>query len=97
VRREPHSLRLRQQVFAAKRKRQHEVGEGENPIEAFLALRRKEARKRRRAASDLAQVQQERATAKPSQVPEVTMPSTPALVTGPVKGKQLRIRRGYAR
>lgn len=96
-RHEPHSLRLRQQVFAAKRRRQLEVGEGENPIEAFLALRRKEAGKRRRAASDLAQVQHERATAKPSQVHEVTMPPTPVLVTGPVKGKQLRIRRGYAR
>lgn len=96
-RHEPHSLRLRQEVFAAKRKRQLEVGEGENPIEAFLALRRKEAGKRRRAASDLAQVQHERATAKPSQMPEVGMPPAPVLVTGPIKGKELRIRRGYAR
>jgi hypothetical protein len=96
-RHEPHSLRLRQQVFAAKRKRQLEVGEGENAIEAFLALRRKEAGKRRRAASDLAQVQQERASAKPTQVPEVAKPPAPVLVTGSVKGKQLRISRGYAR
>jgi hypothetical protein len=96
-RHEPHSLRVRQQVFAAKRRRQLEVGEGENPIDAFLALRRKEAGKRRRAASDLAQVQHDRAMAKPSQVPEDRASPTPKLVTGPIKGNELRIKRGYTR
>lgn len=102
-RHEPHSLLLRRQVFKAKRARQLEFGPGDNPIEAFLALRRKRAGKRRRSASDIAQVQREReaagakptpdATATPAQVP----PAPSQLVTGPVKGKRLRIERGYAR
>ena len=105
-RHEPHSLLLRQQVFKAKRARQLDFGAGDNPIEAFLALRRKDAGKRRRSASDIAQVQRERETAKararanPSPPPPAEIPPEPAssqLVTGPVKGKRLRIERGYAR
>jgi hypothetical protein len=108
-RHEPHSLTVRQEVFKAKRRRQLEFGAGDNPIEAFLALRRKDAGKRRRSASDIAQVQRERkaAAAKakagataPSPLAPAPAPPEPVssqLVTGPVKGKQLRIERGYAR
>ncbi|MBN8750719.1 MAG: hypothetical protein J0I65_24925 [Variovorax sp.] len=97
-----HSMQLRQQVFRAKRERQLEFGAGQSPIEAFLALRRKRAGKRRRAASDVAQVQREREAArKTSATDEATSsgdsPVPLPLVAGPVKGKALRIARGYAR
>ncbi|KDP87745.1 hypothetical protein CF70_034675 [Cupriavidus sp. SK-3] len=101
-RNEPHSLRLRQEIFKAKRARQLDFGPGENPIEAFLALRRKQAGKRRRSASDIAQVQRERRTASrlvPTTAADAVTsapPPTP-LATGPVKGKALRIARGYSR
>ncbi len=95
-------MQLRQQVFRAKRERQLEFGAGQSPIEAFLALRRKRAGKRRRAASDVAQVQREREAArKTSATDEATSsgdsPVPLPLVAGPVKGKALRIARGYAR
>ncbi|WP_011295992.1 Mu transposase C-terminal domain-containing protein [Cupriavidus necator] len=101
-RNEPHSLRVRQQIFKAKRARELDFGPGDNPIEAFLALRRKQAKKRRRAASDIAQVQRERRTAKPppsAPASEAVTPEQPPspLATGPVKGKALRITRGYSR
>ncbi|MEJ8827502.1 Mu transposase C-terminal domain-containing protein [Variovorax humicola] len=104
---EPHSLMVRQEVFKAKRRRQLEFGAGDNPIEAFLALRRKDAGKRRRSASDIAQVQRERrtastkakarvnATSPPPEAPPMPASSQPS--TGPVKGKRLRIERGFAR
>ncbi|BDB29763.1 Mu transposase C-terminal domain-containing protein (plasmid) [Cupriavidus sp. P-10] len=97
---EPHSLRVRQQIFKAKRARELDFGPGDNPIEVFLALRRKQAAKRRRAASDIAQVQRERRTAKPPATESETVtpeqPPSP-LAKGPVKGKALRIIRGYSR
>ncbi|MEJ8859151.1 Mu transposase C-terminal domain-containing protein [Variovorax robiniae] len=105
---EPHSLWVRQEVFKAKRRRQLEFGTGDSPIEAFLALRRKDAGKRRRSASDIAQVQRERKTAsakaKAAAIPTPTPladalpdPASSQLVVGPVRGKRLRIERGYAR
>ncbi|MDR6861316.1 helix-turn-helix domain-containing protein [Variovorax guangxiensis] len=106
-RHEPHSLLVRQEVFKAKRKRQLDFGTSDNPIEAFLALRRKDAGKRRRSASDIAQVQRERKKASSKTRANPTPPSPPAeptaqaassqLVTGPVKGQRLRIERGFAR
>jgi hypothetical protein len=103
-------LSVRQQVFKAKRARQLDFSTGDNPIEAFLALRRKDAGKRRRSASDIAQVQRERKTASAKakanadptskSTPAAEMPPEPAssqLVAGPVRGKRLRIERGYAR
>ncbi|MDM0116815.1 Mu transposase C-terminal domain-containing protein [Variovorax sp. J22R133] len=107
-RHEPHSLWVRQEVFRAKRRRQLEFGTGDNPIEAFLALRRMDAAKRRRSASDIAQVQRERKTASakakarvnptpPSSVEPTAVPALSQLVTGPVKAKRLRIEPGYTR
>lgn len=97
--REPHSLRLRQQIFKARRAGMLNFDGGDNQIESFLALRRTQARKRKRAASDIAQVQTDRAASRapinPS-TPEVSPPLT-QLVTGKVSGKNLRIIRGFAR
>lgn len=94
-RHEPHSLRMRQEVFKAKRNKQLEFVTGESPIDAFVKLRRAKAPKSRRAASDLARIQRERRDA-PAIAPNPVQPSA-QLATGVVKGKKLRIARGFAR
>lgn len=86
---------LRQEVFKAKRDKQLAVVVGESPIDAFVKLRRSKAPKSRRAASDLARVQRERRDA-PEAAPNSVEPSS-QLAYGPVKGKSLRIARGFAR
>ena len=94
-RHEAHSLRLRQEVFKAKRDKKLTFALGESPIDAFVKLRRGAASKSRRAASDLARIQRERRDAPPSTTAPVQPPSQ--LVSEPVKGKPLRIARGFAR
>lgn len=51
-----HSLWLRRAFFKAKRQRQLDFAAGDDPIEAFLEHRRKEARRSKRAASDVSRV-----------------------------------------
>ena len=94
-RHEAHSLRLRQEVFKAKRNKQLEFVAGESPIDAFVKLRRAKAPKSRRAASDLARIQRDRRDT-PKTTPHPVEPSA-QLATGVVKGKKLRIARGFAR
>lgn len=100
-----HSLWLRRAFFKAKRQRQLDFAAGDDPIEAFLEYRRKEARRSKRAASDVARVQYERAKASPSPVvdlvpeaiPTAASPaSVPGLVSGPVKASSLRIESGFS-
>ena len=102
-----HSLWLRQAFFKAKRQRQLDFADGDDPIEAFLAHRRKEARRSKRAASDIARVQHERARPKSSNVdlsavmngpPDAPQPRPlPGLISGPVKARTLRIEPGFSR
>ena len=94
-RHEPHSLRLRQEVFKAKRDKQLAFVAGESPIDAFVKLRRTKAPTSRRAASDLARIQRERRNAPPSEAAVEIAPLP--LAKGPIKGKALRIQRGFAR
>jgi len=99
-RNERHSLRLRQHVFKAKRERALDFAMTDNPIEAFLNLRRAQAPKRRRSASDIAQVQRERrasAVAPPADAATTPTELEQQRATGPVKGKSLRIARGFSR
>ena len=101
-----HSLWLRRAFFKAKRERQLDFADGDDPIEAFLAHRRKEARRSKRAASDIARVQHERAKPSssnadlsamnaPQDAPELR--PVPGLVSGPVKARTLRIEPGFSR
>jgi putative transposase len=104
-----HSLWLRRAFFKAKRQRQLDFASGDDPIEAFLAHRRKEARRSKRAASDIARVQHERARAKSSANADFTLPekspaqapetgsALPGLVSGRVKARALRIEPGFSR
>lgn len=100
-----HSLWLRRAFFKAKRQRQLDFAAGDDPIEAFLEYRRKEARRSKRSASDVARVQHERARTNPSPsgelVPEaVPTAASPAsvsgLVSGPIKASSLRIESGFS-
>jgi len=111
-----HSLWLRRAFFKAKRQRQLDFAMGEDPIEAFIALRRKQASKSKRASTDIARAQHDRAKGRhspepatptvqakqghppPSSTPPSPSPSTqmPALETGSVKARSLRITRGFA-
>lgn len=106
-----HSLWLRRAFFKAKRLRQLDFAAGDDPIEAFLAHRRKEARLSKRAASDVARVQHERAAKRPASTdPAAAHKATdkalplaepsltlPGLVSGPIKAASLRIDPGYSR
>ena len=102
-----HSLWLRRAFFKAKRQRQLDFADGDDPIEAFLAHRRKEARRSKRAASDIARVQHERARPQSSSVdlsavmngpPDAPEPRPlPGLVSGPIKARTLRIEPGFSR
>lgn len=105
---EPHSQWLRREFFKAKRARELDADDGGNPIEAFVEQRRRKAAKRKRAASDLARIQQVRRHAEPtlrepfdaaSAATAVSGNSTVLgqLATGPVKAKKLRIEPGFAR
>lgn len=102
-RHEAHSLWLRREFFKAKRARELNVEEGQNPIEAFVEQRRRKAGKRKRAASDIARVQHERQQAASRRVDTDEPAATPKpgalsqLVTGPVKAKKLRIEPGFSR
>lgn len=100
-----HSLWLRRAFFKAKRQRQLDFAAGDDPIEAFLEHRRKEARRSKRAASDVSRVQHERARTSPSPcgepvpeaIPTAASPtSVPGLVSGPVKASSLRIESGFS-
>ena len=108
-----HSLWLRRAFFKAKRQRQLDFAAGQDPIEAFLALRRRQASKSKRASTDIARVQRDRAKGRTALAAETStsltkyaeppLSSEPAptelqgLATGPVRGKTLRITRGFAR
>ena len=106
-----HSLWLRRAFFKAKRLRQLDFAAGDDLIEAFLAHRRKEARGSKRAASDVARVQHERAAKRPASTdPAAAHKATdkalplaepsltlPGLVSGPIKAASLRIDPGYSR
>ena len=76
-----HSLWLRRAFFKAKRMRQLDFAAGDDPIEAFLAHRRRQARRSKRAASDIARVQHERARAKSSAKAD---PAAPEKASEPV-------------
>ena len=107
-RNERHSQWLRQAFYKAKRQRELNFAMGEDPIEAFLLLRKREATKRKRAANDIARVQHERARqverAPPAKepVPDSTTSSSNSLPdvlaaqlsSGPVKPRKLRIEPG---
>ena len=105
-----HSLWLRRAFFRDKRLRQLDFAAGDGPIEAFLAHWRKEALRSRRAASDVARVQHERAAKRPTSTDHaathraadkgrtLAVPSStlPGLVSGPIKAASLRIDPGYS-
>jgi hypothetical protein len=91
---------LRREFFKAKRAKELNVDEGQNPIDAFVEQRRRKAGKLKRAASDIARVQRDRHQPCAASTPAAGPPVSPVLgqlATGPVKAKRLRIPPGFAR
>ena len=97
---EAHSMWLRREVFKAKRAKELNVDEGQNPIDAFVEQRRRKAGKLKRSASDIARAQRDRQQSGAAPTPAADPPVSPVLsqlATGPVKAKRLRIPPGFAR
>ena len=101
-----HSVWLRREFFAAKRLKQLDSADGNDPIASFVALRKKAASTSKRAATDVARIEKEQrqrtneqATPTDAGVPPENVATNPLsqLVSGPVKGKSLHIARGFAR
>lgn len=104
----PHSIWVRRQCFATKREKQHQANlQQDDPIGDFVAQRRKAAKTSKRAATELAKALHQQglraAPIEPFAGAEVAA-STPGvhpalgqLAKGPVKGKDLKIIRGFTR
>jgi putative transposase len=94
----PHSLDLRQRIFRAKRSRQLQFGDSDDPVEAYLQFKRGRSKRSRKVASEIAQIKDTISEGKrksdvddgPSGV-ERPLP----LAVGPVKARRLRIPSGF--
>jgi hypothetical protein len=106
-----HSLWLRRAFFKAQRQRELDFAAGLDPIEAFLTLRRKQASKSKRAATDISRAEHERAKGRRSAQPPLSPtdplkpaqpsaasgpPTTQGMVSGDVVARPIRITRGFA-
>ncbi|MBR8164815.1 hypothetical protein KDW98_27040 [Burkholderia vietnamiensis] len=93
----PHSLRVRQEIFALMRQRKLAWREGDDPVGAWFAWKKEQARKHAREANDLARMLTDRAKAHAPQppqqstatvgkespaAPDIVRPPTPALPKG---------------
>jgi putative transposase len=98
----PHSLEMRKRIFKAKRLRQLQLEDSQDPVQTYLNYKRSQSKRSRKAASEIAQIK-ERIQADQYKNPS---PSTPApasdvpnpipyLATRPAKAKRLRIAPGY--
>lgn len=99
-----HSLWLRQAFFKAQRQRQLNFAAGQDPIEGFLTLRRKQASKSKRAATDISRAEHERAKGRRSATdqhkpaePSAATAQPPAMASRNVAPRPIRIARGFAR
>ena len=107
----PHSLWLRRAFFKAQRQRQLDFSTGLDPIEAFLTLRRKQASKSKRAATDISRAEHDRAKGVRSATPlppadplapaqasaVATLLTTQGSACADVAPRPIRIARGFAR
>ena len=91
----PHSLEMRQRIFKAKRLRQVQFSEKDDPVQVYLQFKRSQAKRSRKAASEIAQIRQLR-DAKPAKDPANTEESSLPLASGPVAPIRLRIPPGFA-
>jgi transposase InsO family protein len=90
----PHSLRVRQEIFALMRQRKLAWREGDDPVGAWFAWKKEQARKHAREANDLARMLTDRAKAHAATAgtatvekespaaPDIVRPPTPALPKG---------------
>jgi putative transposase len=92
----PHSLEVRKRIFKAKRLRQLHFGQWDDPVQAYLDFKRGKVKRSRRAASEIAQIQ-DRIKAKHTSIMKPAASANPLpLAIGPVKARRLRIPSGFA-
>jgi hypothetical protein len=88
--------RLFQQPVKAKRLRQLYFGQWDDPVRVYLDFKRGKVKRSRRAASEIAQIQ-DRIKATQSSIMTPTASANPLpLAIGPVKARRLRIPSGFA-
>ena len=94
----PHSLEMRKRIFKAKRLRQVRFGEQDDPVEIYLKFKRTQAKRSRKAASEIAQIKQRIQADKTTGSSAATQEQTHALplAIGPAKARRLRIPPGFA-
>jgi len=93
----PHSLEVRQRIFKAKRLRQVKFGEKDDPVQVYLQFKRSQAKRSRKAASEIAQIKQLRDSVRATGFSETDeKESSLPLATGPVAPRRLRIPPGFA-
>jgi putative transposase len=94
----PHSLEVRQRIFHAKRLRQLQFGDADDPVEAYLQFKRGQSKRSRKVASEIAQIKEGIGEAKRNSIadddPNGAERPLP-LAVGPVKAHRLRIPSGF--
>jgi len=94
----PHSLDLRQRIFRAKRLRQLQFGDSDDPVEAYLQFKRGQSKRSRKVASEIAQIKdaisEGRRNSAVDDAPSGAERPLPVAV-GPVQARRLRIPSGF--
>lgn len=87
----PHALRVRQEIYALIRKRKLTFKEGSDPVAAWFAYKRRQAKEHKGAANDLARMLSDRARSSNPSESSTTAPAsaliplgTASTPTGPV-------------
>lgn len=91
----PHSLEVRRRIFKAKRLRQLQFGQWDDPVQVYLEYRRRKGRGSRKAASEIAQIKAHIDAREEQAHPPAAVAPLP-LAVGPVRARRLRIPSGFA-
>lgn len=91
-----HSLEMRQRIFRARRLRQVQFSELDDPVQVYLQFKRGQAKRSRKAASEVAQIKERIRLAPPDTAKAAPEPSILPLAAEPVAPVKLRIAPGYA-
>lgn len=88
----PHSLRVRQEIFSLIRQRKLAWREGDDPVGAWFAWKKDQARQHARAANDLARMLTDRAKANAAQPAPVVQAHVPDAAASDIARLPVRVR-----